>query len=288
MESFDQSLKFLLEHEPEDFICFALRGEPVHVVRPVESALPSRGRDVDGGYLFESRGMSRVAHIEFHRRHQGNDELAVDVAEAQIRLFRREKIEVMSFVWDLYGREGEPVLSRRVLMFGEDSQSQYRRINLRGMSFRELLAQGPPALWPLSPLTRDGATGEAVQVVRDAIEELAELSEVRRADHLAVLWFVAEAEHVAVRILQAYIQKEKLMQSELYKSIFAEGEEKGEERGLLRGRQETLQQTIIDLCEIVGIELTPERRAQIERFDLAQLSALRTHVKTTRTWLPST
>lgn len=48
-------------------------------------------------------------------------------------------MEVVSFVWDLYGRDGKPVLSRRVLAFGEQSQSQYRRINLRGMGWRELL-----------------------------------------------------------------------------------------------------------------------------------------------------
>ena len=89
MESFDQSLKYLLEHEPEDFLRFGLNGEPLEALSPVESALPSRGRDVDGSYLFTSRGVQKLAHIEFHRRHQGQDELAIDVAEAQVRLFRR-------------------------------------------------------------------------------------------------------------------------------------------------------------------------------------------------------
>jgi predicted transposase YdaD len=207
---------------------------------------------------------------------QGQDELSIDVAEAQIRLFRRERVEVVSFVWDLYGRVGDPVLSRSVLVFGEQSQSQYRRINLRGMSARELLAQGPPALWPLLPLTSDGATGEAVQAARDAIEGRGELSAVRRADHLAVLWFIAEAESVAVDLLRTYIQKEKLMQSELYRSIFAEGQQEGLQQGL--------QQAIMDLCEILGIELTPERRAQIEQLDPAQLSQLRTYLKSVRAW----
>ena len=49
-----------------------------------------------------------------------------------------------------------------------------------------------------------------------------------------------------------------------------------------------LQQAITDLCEVLGIELTPERRAQIERLDLAQLAELRVHLKSTRTWLPGT
>lgn len=70
------------------------------------------------------------------------------------------------------------------------------------------------------------------------------------------------------------------MQSELYKSIFAEGKEEGEQKGL--------QQAVLDLCEVLGIEVTPERKAQIERLDLAGLSALRTHIKSARTWLPTT
>lgn len=89
-----------------------------------------------------------------------------------------------------------------------------------------------------------------------------------------MLWFIAEAEDVAVELLRGYIQKERLMQSELYRSIFAEG------------KQEGLQQAIMDLCEVLGIELTPERRAQIEQLDLAQLYQLRAHLKSTRTWLP--
>jgi predicted transposase YdaD len=117
-------------------------------------------------------------------------------------------------------------------------------------------------------------------IVLLALEAVAELSASRRADHLTVLWFIAEAEDVAVELLRVYIQREKLMQSELYRSIFAEGKQEG--------RQEGLQQAILDLCEVLGIELTPQRRAQLEQLDLAQLHQLRAHLKSTRTWLPGT
>jgi hypothetical protein len=66
------------------------------------------------------------------------------------------------------------------------------------------------------------------------------------------------------------------MQSELYRSIFAEGKQEGERKGL--------QLAIMDLCEVLGIELTPERGAQIEQLDPSQLSQLRTHLKSARTW----
>jgi predicted transposase YdaD len=78
------------------------------------------------------------------------------------------------------------------------------------------------------------------------------------------------------------------MQSELYRSAFAEGEQEGLQEGLQKGLHLALQQAVMDLCEVLEIELTPERKAQIEQFDFSQLSQLRTHLKSTRTWLPGT
>jgi len=212
MESFDQSLKYLLQHEPADFIQFGLGDPTVHVLGAIPSGLPARGRDVDGAYLIARGGQGsavvdadkRVVHLELHRRHQQMEELAVDVAEAQIRLFRRERRRVLSLVWDLYGTADAPVLERRTLPYGDDgSQCVYQRVNLRGMGADELLSRGPPALWPLAPLTRDGAGEGVIARARDVIEARAAWSSAERADHLAVLWFVAEAENVPAKVIQS-------------------------------------------------------------------------------------
>jgi hypothetical protein len=245
VESFDQSLKYLLQSEPADFIRFGLDDPAVEVLGPLPGGLPSRGRDVDGGYLI-ARGDERwVAHIEFHRRHQSLDELAIDVGEAQIRLYRRERLRVHSLVWDLYGKRREPVLKTCTARFGAGpdsacSQCVYQRVNLRGLGWEELLSSAPAALWPLVPLTRDGASEAAVLRVRDAIEGRAELSEAERADHLTVLWFVAEAEGLPVELVRSWISEGRLMESELYQSIFAKGEVKGEARGEARNKAETI------------------------------------------------
>jgi hypothetical protein len=233
MDSFDQSLKFLLHQAPADFARFALRDKKVEVLGPVESGLPSRGRDIDGAYFIESRGEKLVAHLEFHRRHQSAEDLAVDVGEAQIRLYRREGLEVVSIVWDLYGSPGEPVIEERVLLHGAKilkrrSQVVYLRTNLRALRYKELLAKAPPALWPLVALTRDGASEEAVHAARDAIEARTELTPAEQADHLAVLWFVAEAEDLPTRAMKEYITQEKLMASTLYQSILEKGRSLGD------------------------------------------------------------
>ncbi len=44
MESFDQSLKYLLTRAPADFIRFGFGDSTVRVLGPVATVLPARGR----------------------------------------------------------------------------------------------------------------------------------------------------------------------------------------------------------------------------------------------------
>jgi hypothetical protein len=215
MDSFDQSLKYLLQKQPEDFIRFALRDPTVRVVGPVPSGLPSRSRDIDGVYFIERADERLIAHHEFHRRHQSLRELAIDVGEAQIRLCRRDEGEVVSLVWDLYGARNAPLIEERAFAHGvkilnERSQVVYLRVNLRAIGYKALLAEAPPALWPLVALTADGASEDAVHAARDAIEGRTDLPARDQADHLAVLWLIAEAEQVPVAAMKAYITEPPL------------------------------------------------------------------------------
>lgn len=239
MDSFDQSLKYLLHQQPADFVRFALGDPNVRVIGPVPSGLPTRSRDIDGVYFIERGGSKLVAHFEFHRRHQSIKELAIDVGEAQIRLYRREGVEVLSLVWDLYGTEAEPVVDERSFAHGakilkDASRTVYLRINLRGLDWQALLASAPPALWPLVALARGGASRQAVHEARDAIERRTDLTAAEKADHMAVLWFISEAEDVPVQVMKEYITEEQLMASTLYQSIFEKGETRHCANALIR------------------------------------------------------
>src|SRR5262249_19170337 len=76
---------------------------------------------------------------------QGLDELALDVVEAQTRLFRRERRLVVSQVWDLYGDPTAPGRSERTFQFGEaGSKCGDQRGNPRGGVAEERLCGGPP------------------------------------------------------------------------------------------------------------------------------------------------
>ena len=67
------------------------------------------------------------------------------------------------------------------------------------------------------------------------------LSPVQRADHTAVLYFLAEAEDVPLVLLRNLIEDQKMKQSALYQRIRQEGVEEGLEKGLEKGLQKGLE-----------------------------------------------
>jgi hypothetical protein len=276
VESFDQALKYLADHNPRDFIRFALGDPNVEVLKPLPAGLPARRRDVDGVYLISGNSASnekpRVAHLEFHRRKQSLDELAIDVTEAQLRLYRRESKRVTSLVWDLYGKRDESFLETRKIAFGEEIQDQcsqgvYLRVNLRAIGWREFLRQAPPVLWPLIALTRDGVREEAIVESANAIKANKDLGFSEQTDYLAILRFVAEAEHVPRQLLETMLEEEFIMASNFYQSVI--------NKGIVKGEAKTLATTIVDILE---------RRLRAVKSDVRTQIFAETNIETLRRW----
>ena len=65
-----------------------------------------------------------------------------------------------------------------------------------------------------------------------------------------------------------------------HKKGLDEGIKKGLDEGITKG----LRQTIRDLCDVLSIEWTPERTAEVERLDAAALSSLRDRIKRAKVW----
>lgn len=68
----------------------------------------------------------------------------------------------------------------------------------------------------------------------------------------------------------------------------AEGLAAGKAEGLATGKAEGVREAVEDLCELLAISLTDERRAHMARLDLAGLELLRQHLKRLRSWPPAT
>jgi predicted transposase/invertase (TIGR01784 family) len=67
-------------------------------------------------------------------------------------------------------------------------------------------------------------------------------------------------------------------------NLAEQAERRGEARGLREGKTAGLQAAVEDLCEVLGVEVTEERRAHLAGLDLAALEALRARLKSTKAW----
>nr|MCU0659170.1 hypothetical protein [Polyangiaceae bacterium] len=64
----------------------------------------------------------------------------------------------------------------------------------------------------------------------------------------------------------------------------AVGLREGREAGEREGKAAGLRAAVLDLCEVLGLELTEARKAELAGLDVAGLEALRQHLKQHRSW----
>lgn len=74
------------------------------------------------------------------------------------------------------------------------------------------------------------------------------------------------------------------VESVIIEDLVKIGEELGVEKGMQKGLREGLRKTVLDLCEVLGIEIDDERRAVIEAMDSARLEEMIAHLKSARAW----
>ena len=63
-----------------------------------------------------------------------------------------------------------------------------------------------------------------------------------------------------------------------------EGKSDGLRKGKADGLREGLREAVVDLCELLGIELTEARQQQLADLDLVGLRSLRAQLKAARSW----
>jgi hypothetical protein len=89
-----------------------------------------------------------------------------------------------------------------------------------------------------------------------------------------------EAVAADAAVAQALVAKNNPVIADLVEKSHSNGEKKGHERGLVEGCRRRL----VDLCEVIGIELTAERRALIDQISLVEGEDLISKIKTERRW----
>jgi flagellar biosynthesis/type III secretory pathway protein FliH len=96
-------------------------------------------------------------------------------------------------------------------------------------------------------------------------------------------WTASEQE--AYRKANDEIEQARQLAREAEARREADGLREGKEDGLREGNAAGLRAAITDLCEVLGVEVTDERRAHLAALDLPGLEALRSELKAMKAWL---
>ncbi len=67
------------------------------------------------------------------------------------------------------------------------------------------------------------------------------------------------------------------------RDIRVDAERRGKREGVLEGER-VVRQVILDLCELLGLEVSSERRTRLDSLPLEELDALRQQIKQQRAW----
>ncbi len=97
-----------------------------------------------------------------------------------------------------------------------------------------------------------------------------------------VFGWLSEAARIALEERMAQLGYE--YQSEFAKSYFARGREEGRDEGLDEGREEGLMAGIEALCDVLDIDLSPERRELLEQSSIAELRGVLAALRAERRW----
>ncbi len=79
----------------------------------------------------------------------------------------------------------------------------------------------------------------------------------------------------------------RLMLNEEREEGLAQGREQGREQGLEEGRALELRAGIVALSEVLGLEVSEARRAELERSDIGRLETIKDALRTDRAWPPA-
>ncbi|XXX78780.1 Uma2 family endonuclease [Sorangium sp. So ce134] len=154
-----------------------------------------------------------------------------------------------------------------------------------GASLRSASAQGAPtapAVHPQPPAPRAAARARPAQRrparVAYAGETLEAPGVLRNAVPVEALYDRSAAHEATLR---------NLLQRKGYDGLDAvldEGRKQGQATGAREGLRQGLRAAVKDVCELLGIALSPEREAALDAMDEAALGALREHLKHHRRW----
>ena len=267
MADIDTISKYLIQHYPDHFACFALARDDVEVIEIIETEQPTvRARRADSFIRVRIDGQEALVHNEFQTASSTNPPMPRRMAGYIGHAIEHHGLPIFSNVIYLRPNAGQNDLGYYIQEFPiYEIVIRYRVIRLIEIEGQPILSAGHSGLIPFTPLMKppEGMASEAwlQQCIHTARTRPIDRSP--KADYLAGMVALSELVYDSETI-SAVIFQEDIMdiirESSLIQYFKQEGIEEGIEQG---GRQRAIE----DILEVLEI-----------RFDLSEAHPLSTRI----------
>ena len=271
MADIDTISKYLIQHYPDHFACFALARDDIEVIDVIETEQPTvRARRSDSFIRVRINGQEALVHNEFQTASSTNPPMERRMVGYIGHAIEHHGLPIYSNVIYLRPDAGQNDLGYYIQEFpGYEIAIRYRVIRLIEIEGQPILSTGHSGLIPFTPLMKppEGMASEAwlYQCLHTAQAQPMDRS--AKADLLAGMSLLSGLVY-APETISEIISKEGIMDI-LRESSFAqylkqEGIEEGFEQGVEQGERRSTIEAILEVLEI--------------RFGLSKAHPLSTHI----------
>ncbi|MBC7972789.1 MAG: Rpn family recombination-promoting nuclease/putative transposase [Verrucomicrobia bacterium] len=261
--AYDNTLKYLVEQDPEPFVQWLLgtASSDVQVLKTELSLEPIRADSVT--FLQTSQ---QILHLEFQTLPQSSPSLPLRMLDYWVRLYRQYNCKVVQVVIFLKPTTSEAVFVDRFT--APRTFHHYRVIRTWEEDPAPLLVT--PSLLPIAVLARTTAPNALLQQVAAQVDMI-ESIDLRQnistcAQLLAGLVFNHEQIH-------QFFRRDMMKESVVYQEILREGLQEGLQQGLQQGLQAEINLLVRQLTHRLGT-VPQALQNQIQGLSIAQLEDL--------------
>ena len=257
--TYDNTLKYLVEQYPEQFIRWLLASEPrdIQILKTELNQEPIRADSVT--FL---QTANQILHIEFQTLPASTPPLPLRMLDYWVRLYRQYNCDIEQIVIFLKPTSSEAAFVEQFT--ARNTSHRYRIIRMWEQNPEPLLTSS--ALLPLATLAQTDSPESLLQQIAvqvSMIEETAIQQSISACTQLlAGLVFDTE-------VVRQLFRREDMRESVIYQEILQEGKEEGREEG----RQSELRLVMRLLTRRIGA-INLQLQSQIENLSLTQLENL--------------
>nr|WP_322686481.1 Rpn family recombination-promoting nuclease/putative transposase [Nostoc sp. DedQUE07]MDZ8133056.1 Rpn family recombination-promoting nuclease/putative transposase [Nostoc sp. DedQUE07] len=232
--TYDNTLKYLVEQYPEDFIRYLLASEAtdIQILKTELNQEPIRADSVT--FL---QTANQILHLEFQTLPASTPPLPLRMLDYWVRLYRQYNCDIEQIVIFLKPTTSEAVFVDQFT--ARNTSHRYRIIRIWEQDPEPLLLS--PGLLPLATLAQTDSPQSLLQQVAvqvSMIEEEATKQSISVCTQL-LAGLVFEPE-----LIRQFLRREDMRESAIYQEILEEGLQEGRQRGIEQGLEQGLEQGI--------------------------------------------